>query len=173
MNDWTVFANYVMAFIGGTGLSGLIATFYELRIRSKEKARGHFRELVLREEFFRSLTSLLEFYHYCVLLRKLERGEGSGYLTIDGKMTEYHNLEELHSVMDTLLLRLGQSITKERESGVFFLMPPKVRKAYENMVAAMPRTGVPIDDVRLEVLNKRILELGNTLTKALGIAKLG
>jgi hypothetical protein len=171
--DWTVVSQYVLAFIGGSGLTGLITAFYEFHVRSKEKAREYFRELVLREEFFKSLTSMIEFYHVCVLLRKLQRGEGGDYLTIDGKMTEYHTAEELRPVLDTLASRIGQGITKERESGAVFLMPRKVREAYDNLLRTIPHTGLPIDDVRLEVFNMRLLELSDALTKALGIAKLG
>jgi hypothetical protein len=152
-------------------MMALVVGIYERYEKSKEIAREHFRMFILKPEFFEFLTAMMDVYEVLLRTEQIVR-TGTAHLFIGGRITEIHDARELRPILDRLEPQLGKAHGRMKKSGVFFLMPPKVREAYEELLTVLYPLPAVIDETYLALFRKRFLELSNSLTKALGIAKL-
>ncbi len=129
--------------------------------------------MILRPEFFRELAFIWEFFDMERKLAEIKTRGSTKYWTKEGEPITIRDAEKLRPN----LLRLSQQIdssTKEfRESGVFFLLPPKVRHEYDETLRVLYSFADQLDDKNLELFRKRTERLSKSLAKSLGIAGLG
>lgn len=169
--DLITAVQFITTFFAGSGLTVLIVGIYERHEKSKEIAREHFRMFILKSEFFEFLARIMELYEVLLRTEQLTR-TGTAHVFIDGRLTEVREAGALRPILDKLEPQLQIAHVRMKESGVFFLMPPKVREAYENLLTMLYPLPASLDEAYLALFRRRFLELSGSLTKALGIAKL-
>lgn len=118
---------FIIAFIGGAGLTGIVVAIYEARVRRMEKAVDRFSELVLTPVLFRFLSvswdiiTLLEAYDR---IRKKE----SLTIYIDGVLAKVRNLQDWHRQMEVLRKEHGVLSHKISDTGISALAPEKIER---------------------------------------------
>ena len=96
---------------------------------------------------------------------------GKTVILVNGKATEVREEGPLRHQMQDLIPKVEEASAGIMESGVFFLMPPKVSDAYENLLEVVPII-TPVNQAQLELFRERVRELRETLATALGMSNL-
>ncbi|MGO9643122.1 MAG: hypothetical protein ACLPY5_00085 [Candidatus Bathyarchaeia archaeon] len=138
-------SQFALAFVGGSGLTGVVTTFYEFHVRSKEQARQYFHTLVLKSELFESLANLMELYELLPVWQTFKK-TGSVVVTVNEKLISTQSEGQLQQYIEGMVVRANSTVRKMRLSGVFFLMPASVRTTYENLITGLPGDPSTVDE---------------------------
>jgi len=165
---------YLIAFLAGSGLTGILTTIYERHQMSRESRRAYIRELILKPEFFRYLTGLTETIEFWDELQELRQRPTTYATYINGVLTPVKSEEELFKIALPTFEKYDKLLKEVRESGVFYLVPAKVNKAINNILSGFPSLShfeefQSITEAQVKRYIELITELRRSLTKEMGI----
>jgi hypothetical protein len=126
LDEFLTIIQSVLAFLAGSGLTGLAIFWYEKRERRREKAIDRFLERVLTQDFF-SFESLL--WDLCNLYRmhdKLKKGE-IATCVLEGAVVTMKDETDWNRTLTRFLLKCPRALKRLQDTGVMTLAPKKIR----------------------------------------------
>jgi len=150
-----------LAFLGGSGVTGLVLAYWQTLEERNERARTAFRELILTPEFLRMLLVFqqLRILHETQETFKRERRASVFIKQSIIQITDQSQLDALFADADKEFLRTEREVI---DSGIPLLIPERMRQT----ISAIHRS---LDDRDLESINKQIRLLSQELREILGL----
>jgi hypothetical protein len=93
LDDFGPLIQSIISFIGGFGLTGIVVTIYEARVRRMERAVDRFCELVLTPVLFRLLSVSWEIFTLYGEHDRVKKGE-SPTIYLDGALVTLGDIED-------------------------------------------------------------------------------
>ena len=121
------YVQLALAFLGGSGVTGLVVTYLETREKRREQARATFRELILTPDF-RKLLAV--FQMVCILYDAQDefKSQGAALVFVKEsieKITDQSQLDSLFADAQKEFLRTNRNVI---DSGVPLMIPEGMRK---------------------------------------------
>jgi len=121
------YVQLALAFLGGSGVTGLVVTYLETREKRREQARATFRELILTPDF-RKLLAVFQMVRILYDAQDEFKSQGAALVFVKEsieKITDQSQLDSLFADAQKEFLRTNRNVI---DSGVPLMIPEGMRK---------------------------------------------
>jgi len=155
------YVQLALAFLGGSGVTGLVLAYWQTREERNERARSAFRELILTPEFRRMLVVFqqLRILHEAQDTFKRERRASVFVRQSIIQIADQSQLDTLFADADKEFLRTEREVI---DSGIPLLIPERMRQTINAIHRAL-------DDRDLKSIKEQIRLLSQELREILGL----
>jgi len=164
--DWAL---VIAALLGGSGITGGILTYLQLRQQRKLEAIRVLREFVFKPEVLKIYAADLDLVQINEAFMELKAGKRLVTVNLPetgGCFVRIKSEKQLLSLFLKFLDRLSNESYEVSRSGLFLLVPTRVKKKAGDIKRTLD-TCKTLDD--MERAHKAIDEYGNELKKVLGL----
>lgn len=164
--EWTL---VIAALLGGSGITGAVLTYLQLRQQRKLEAIAVLREFVFKPEVLKIYATDLDLVEIHEAFMELKAGKPLVTVNLPetgGRFVQIKSEKQLLAIFMKFLDRVLSETYEISRTGLFLLVPTRVKKKAGDINRTLA-TCKTLDDI--EKAHKAIDDFGSELKKVLGI----